>query len=167
MFDINKLSSVLSKLSPEQIDGSLRDVDALIDQLKSLRGWLAEGKRLVAQLSELAEQSQHDGKIIQPKTGVAQEQSLPARLTLHNGSNGVSNIHVPRGLSIRAAVLAVLKNARAPLSVKEIWGVLEAAGYRTNVSPPVGAVSSSLADLKRHHSPIESVAKGVWRYRGS
>lgn len=129
----------LSKLnSEENIDAELERVEDAVRKLHAYRDFLKSAQVFHGQLSP------------QKSSKVSASHSKP---------------DISPHYSFRSNVLSALKSSSKPLSIHEIWDILRAAGVTSSKPRPTDQVSVNLANLKSMGEPIESVERGVWRYK--
>jgi hypothetical protein len=68
-------------------------------------------------------------------------------------------------VSLRSAVLDVLKAAEGPLKTAEIWKRVAAMGAITNSKNPSSVVDLTTYQLKKSGHPVEKTAPATWRYQ--
>jgi hypothetical protein len=72
----------------------------------------------------------------------------------------------PRGtVSLRSAVLEVLKAADGPLTTKEIWKRVAEMGAITNSKNPSSVVDLTVYQLKKSGRPVKKTAAATWEYQ--
>jgi hypothetical protein len=73
----------------------------------------------------------------------------------------------PRGtVSLRSAVLEVLKAADGPLTTKEIWKRVHEKGAETTSKHPSSVVDLTTYQLKKSGHPVKKTAPATWQYQG-
>jgi hypothetical protein len=73
----------------------------------------------------------------------------------------------PKGrVSLRSAVLEVLKAAEGPLKTTEIWKRVHEKGAETASKNPAAVVDLTTYQLKKSGHPVEKTAPATWRYQG-
>jgi hypothetical protein len=69
-------------------------------------------------------------------------------------------------ISLRSAVLEVLKAADGPLTTKEIWKRVAEMGAITNSKNPSSVVDLTVYQLKKSGRPVKKTAPATWQYLG-
>ena len=69
-------------------------------------------------------------------------------------------------ISLRSAVLEVLKAADGPLTTKEIWKRVHEKGAETTSKHPSSVVDLTTYQLKKSGHPVKKTAPATWQYQG-
>jgi HB1, ASXL, restriction endonuclease HTH domain len=111
------------------------------------------------ELRELERRREVLGKLL------ANYQELSDITTIPEISTRSGNNQVRGSVSLRSAVLEVLKNAEGPLKTKEIWKRVAAMGAITHSKNPSSVVDLTLYQLRKSGQPTQKTAPATWQYQ--
>ena len=126
---------------------------------------MAESARLSLEIPALIERKRHVDSLLKSDEDA---KVVPARAaTRHHRAPRKAKQQVIKagaftGLSLQEAARKQLATAGEPLSGREIWPTLKAAGFKTASSRPEGAIHWALRKRQQKHKDVMLVEGGKW-----